>query len=293
MVNDRFARTTTFAFLRTLVWLVKRAVVWPVKKTLVWLFTAVVWLGAQGWHRVTPLMTPRKSPRPARALERLRLVLDSAGIVVAGAAFAYWRGLSDFSVSSALGYWVNGIAQAVIVALIVLCLSCLILLGLHRSGSRAALFKELLHPLGVAAGYCAGVIVPMLVFGWAAQQQTSPPLLVVLLPVEVFWFGAFLHASILAGRHFFRAEEVHPALGSFCLIGVGLWSLFASVRNLTQDGLNPAYPSWAALLLGFAGPTAIVVLAAWDVIRQQASGHLRGRIPIMLSEPTGEAPDFR
>lgn len=275
----------------TVMWLGVKAIVWLGVKAVVWPTRAVVWLGAQGWHSVEPFMTPRQPPGSARPVERLRLALNSAGVVAAGASFAYWRNLSNFSLSNVLDNWLNGTAQAVIVALIALFLSCLGLLALQRQGGRVALLKTLSLPLRVAVGYCAGVILPVMAVGWATHQHTSPTLLFVLFPAEVFWFGAFLHASILAARHFFRAEEVHPAMGSSCLAFVGIWSLFVSMRSLVQDGLNQAYPSWAAVLLAFAVPAGIVALSGWDLIHLNASGHLRGRMPITLGDPTVETAD--
>jgi len=100
----------------TVMWLGLKAIVWLAVKAVVWPTRAVVWLGARGWHSVEPFMAPRQPPGQARPVDRLRLALDSAGVVAAGASFAYWRKLSNFSLSNALGSWLNGTAQAVIVA---------------------------------------------------------------------------------------------------------------------------------------------------------------------------------
>lgn len=187
---------------------------------------AHVWLVYQGWKLVTPLMTPQSWPGQYRPLERWMSVRDAVGIGLTGAALAYWRGMKDLSVSTAYDNWTNGVQVSVLVALIAFCVSCLTLLTLHRSGSRVALLKRLLLPLMVATGYCGGVTLPLIAMNWARQQLPKPGIIhewadiwmlllglagnILLLAAALFWFGAVLHASILAARHFFRVDDANP-----------------------------------------------------------------------------------
>jgi hypothetical protein len=261
---------------------------------------ANVWLFYQGWALVTPLMTPQGPPGERRPWERWMSVRDAAGIGMAGAALAYWRGLRDISVSDAFQNWLNGLADSVVVALVALFVSCLALLAVHRHGARRALLRRLSVPFAVASSYCVGAVLPLLAMSWAGRHLPKASIgasgwehigvgvlglgeIVVLLAVMVFWLGAVLHASILAARYFFRVDDAHPALRSICLACVGIWSLFVGVLNLVRHGADPKYPLSVAILLCFVGPVSIVALSGWDLV-QQSGSHLR-RGPL-LGRPT-------